>query len=97
MIIDNSKFIITNEVVTDLFDLRIMGDLTGNPAVLKIEKTNVGIVYFGKYDNLNFFTTDTTLVITGPQFYGEFSANNYANFTTPIALLQELLTDITTA
>jgi hypothetical protein len=97
MIIDNSKFIITNEVIDDLFDLRIMGDLTGTPSVLKIEKQNVGIVYFCKYDILSFFTTDTTLVITGPQFYGEFSANNYAGFTTPIALLQELLTDITTS
>ena len=93
--IDNSKFIITNEVVTDLFDLRIMADLVGNPSVLKIEEQNVGIIYFGKFDNLSFFTTDTTLVITGPQFYGEFSENNCNSFTTPIAKLQELLTDIT--
>ena len=93
--IDNSRFIITNEVVTDLFDLRIMGDLIGTPSILKIEEQNVGIIYFGKYDNLNFFTTDTTLVILGPAFYGEFSANNCTNFTTPLAKLQELLTDIT--
>jgi hypothetical protein len=93
--IDNSKFIITNEVVTDLFDLRIIGDLNGNPSILKIEEQNVGIIYFGKYDNLNFFTTDTTLVIIGPAFYGEFSANNCTGFTTPLAKLQELLTDIT--
>ena len=93
--IDNSRFIITNEVVTDLFDLQIMIDLAGNPSILKIEEENVGIIYFGKYDNLNFFTTDTTLVILGPQFYGEFSANNCTSFTTPLAKLQELLTDIT--
>ena len=93
--IDNSKFIITNEVVTDLFALQILGDLNGNPSVLKIEEENVGLIYFGKYDNLSFFTTDTTLVILGPQFYGEFSANNCTNFTTPLAKLQGLLTDIT--
>ena len=57
--IDNSKFIITNEVVTDLFALQILGDLNGNPSVLKIEEENVGLIYFGKYDNLSFFTTDT--------------------------------------
>ena len=93
--IDNSKFIITNEVVTDLFALQIIGDLNGNPSVLKIEEENVGLIYFGKYDNLSFFTTDTTLVITGPQFYGEFSENNCTNFTTPLAKLQELLLEIT--
>ena len=93
--IDNSKFIITNEVVTDLFALQILGDLNGNPSVLKIEEENVGLIYFGKYDNLSFFSTDTTLVILGPQFYGEFSANNCTNFTTPLAKLQGLLTDIT--
>ena len=93
--IDNSKFIITNEVVTDLFALQIIGDLNGNPSVLKIEEENVGLIYFGKYDNLSFFTTDTTLVILGPAFYGEFSANNCTNFTTPLAKLQELLLEIT--
>ena len=92
---DNSKKIITNEVVTDLFDLRIMADLVGNPSVLKIEEQNVGIIYFGKFDNLNFFTTDTTLVIIGPQFYGEFSENNCNGFTSPLDKLQSLLTDIT--
>jgi hypothetical protein len=93
--IDNSKFIITNEVVTDLFDLRIMNDLVGNPSIFKIEEQNVGLIYFGKYDNLNFYTTDTSLVIIGPAFYGEFSENNCTNFTTPLAKLQALLTDIT--
>ena len=93
--IDNSRFIITNEVVTDLFALQIMADLVGNPSILKIEEENVGLIYFGKYDNLSFFTTDTTLVITGPQFYGEFSENNCTNFTTPLAKLQELLLEIT--
>ncbi len=92
--IDNSKFIITNQVVTNLFDLRIIGDSVGNPAILKIEQQNVGVVYFGKYDNLNFFTTDTTLVILGPNFYGEFSANNCIDFPTPIVKLQELLNQI---
>ena len=93
--IDNSKFIITNEVVTDLFFLRVVTDTAGNPNVFRIEQENVGVVYFSKYDNLSFFTTDTTLVIIGPQFYGEFSENNCNSFTTPIAKLQELLTDIT--
>jgi hypothetical protein len=93
--IDNSKFIITNEVVTDLFFIRVLADIAGTPNVFRIEQENVGVVYFTKYDNLNFFTTDTTLVIIGPQFYGEFSANNCNSFTTPIAKLQELLTDIT--
>jgi hypothetical protein len=95
MIIDNSKFIITNEVVNDLFDLRIMNDVTGDPTVLKIEQVTVGIIFFARYDNLNFFTTDTTFVITGPQFYGEFSTNNCTNFTTPLDKIQELLTEIT--
>jgi hypothetical protein len=93
--IDNSKFIITNQVVSDLFDLRIIADLIGTPSILKIEQQNVGVVYFGKYDNLNFFTTDTTFVILGPNFYGEFSANNCTTFTTPLAKLQDLLTEIT--
>ena len=93
--IDNSRFIITNEVVTDLFALQIISDLNGNPSILKIDEENVGLIYFGKFDNLSFFTTDTTLVIIGPQFYGEFSENNCTNFTTPLAKLQELLLDIT--
>lgn len=93
--IDNSKFIITNEVVSDLFFIRVITDIAGNPSVFRIEQENVGVVYFTGYNNLNFFTTDTTLVILGPQFYGEFSANNCNSFTTPISKLQELLTDIT--
>jgi hypothetical protein len=93
--IDNSKFIITNQVVTDLFDLQIMADVSGNPSIFKIEEQNVGLVYFGKYDNLSFFTTDVSLVIIGPNLYGEFSTNNCLDFTTPLAKLQYLLTEIT--
>jgi hypothetical protein len=43
--IDNSKFIITNEVVVDKYDLMIQADVTGVPAILQIQKANYGIVF----------------------------------------------------
>jgi hypothetical protein len=88
--IDNSKFIITNEVIVDKYDLMIQADITGAPAILQIQKANVGIIFIGNYTSLKFFIDGDKLVILDNNFYGEFSANNVTGFNTAEDLLISL-------
>jgi hypothetical protein len=39
--IDNSKFIITNEPTAEKYNIRIVTDVTATPALLKVERDNV--------------------------------------------------------
>jgi hypothetical protein len=92
--IDNSKFIITNEVIVDKYDLMIQADLTGVPAILQIQKANYGIVFIGHYASLKFFIDGDKLVILDNNFYGEFSVNNVDGFNTAQDLLVALKSGI---
>jgi hypothetical protein len=92
--IDNSKFIITNEVIVDKYDLMIQADVTGVPAILQIQKANVGIVFIGHYASLKFFIDGDKLVILDNNFYGEFSVNNVDGFNTAEDLLVSLKSGI---
>ena len=94
MVIDNSKFIITNEVIVDKYDLIIQADVTGVPAILQIQKANYGIVFIGHYASLKFFIDGDKLVILDNNFYGEFSANNVDGFNTAQDLLVALKSGI---
>jgi hypothetical protein len=93
--IDNSKFIITNATTNDKYNIRVGGDVSSTPCILKIEQDNVGLVYFGRYDTCNFFTTETSLIIIGPQIYVELSEDNCNNFESPVLKLNALLDTIT--
>jgi hypothetical protein len=88
--IDNSKFIITNEVIVDKYDLMIQADVTGTPAILQIQKAGVGIIFIGNYTSLKFFIDGDKLVILDNNFYGEFSVNNVDGFNTAQDLLVAL-------
>jgi hypothetical protein len=88
--IDNSKFIITNEVIVDKYDLMIQADVTGTPAILQIQKAGYGIVFIGNYTSLKFFIDGDKLVILDNNFYGEFSVNNVDGFNTAQDLLVAL-------
>jgi hypothetical protein len=92
--IDNSKFIITNEVIVDKYDLIIQADVTGVPAILQIQKANYGIVFIGHYASLKFFIDGDKLVILDNNFYGEFSVNNVDGFNTAQDLLVALKSGI---
>jgi hypothetical protein len=92
--IDNSKFIITNEVIVDKYDLMIQADVTGVPAILQIQKANYGIVFIGHYASLKFFIDGDKLVILDNNFYGEFSVNNVDGFNTAQDLLVALKSGI---
>jgi hypothetical protein len=92
--IDNSKFIITNEVIVDKYDLIIQADVTGVPAILQIQKAGYGIVFIGHYASLKFFIDGDKLVILDNNFYGEFSANNVDGFNTAQDLLVSLKSGI---
>jgi hypothetical protein len=92
--IDNSKFIITNEVVVDKYDLMIQADVTGVPAILQIQKANYGIVFIGHYASLKFFIDGDKLVILDNNFYGEFSVNNVDGFNTAQDLLVSIKSGI---
>jgi hypothetical protein len=93
--IDNSKFIIPNAYTDEKYNIRVVADVTSTPCILKIEQDNIGLVYFGKYDPCNFFTTATSLIIIGPQIYVELSEDNCNDFQSPILKLNELLDRIT--
>jgi len=92
---DYSKFIITNEPTSEKYNIRIVTDVTATPALLKVERDNVGLVYFANYTLCNYFTTDTSLIILGPSVYIELSADNCNDFDTPTLKLNELLDRIT--
>jgi hypothetical protein len=90
MIINNGKFIITNEVIVDKYDIRIEADFRGLPAIVQITKADVGIIFIGGYQTFKFFIDGNKLVAVDNNFYAEFSANNHENFTTPLDLLLAL-------
>jgi hypothetical protein len=94
MIIDNGKFIITNEVIVDKYDIRIQNDFGGVPAIVQISKADVGVIFIGGYQNFKFFIDGNKLVAVDNNFYGEFSANNTDSFTTAQDLLLQLKSQI---
>jgi hypothetical protein len=94
MIIDNGKFIITNEPIIDKYDIRIQPDFSALPAIVQITKADVGIIFIGGYHSFKFFIDGDKLVVVDNNFYAEFSANNHENFTTPLDLLVHLKSQI---
>ncbi len=94
MIIDNGKFIITNEVIVDKYEIIIQTDFGGAPAIVQITKAGVGVIFIGGYQNFKFFIDGNKLVAVDTNFYAEFSANNHINFTTAQDLLIALKSGI---
>jgi hypothetical protein len=94
MIIDNGKFIITNQVIVDKYDIRIQNDFGGVPAIVQISKADVGIIFIGGYPSFKFFIDGHKLVVVDNNFYAEFSANNTDGFTTAQDLLLQLKSQI---
>ena len=94
MIIDNSKFIITNEVIVDKYDIRIQPDFSGVPSIVHISKADIGLIFIGGYQSFKFFIDGDKLVVVDNNFYAEFSANNTDNFTTAQDLLIRLKSQI---
>jgi hypothetical protein len=92
---DYSKFIITNESVTDKYTVSVVTDVTATPTILKIEQENVGLVYFSTYNALTFFTTDTSMIVIGDNIWAEFSADNTKDFDSASLLLSALFDTIT--
>jgi len=93
---DYSKFIITNEAVTDKYTVSVVVDVTATPTILKIQQENVGLVYFSTYNALTFFTTDTSMIVIGDNIWAEFSVENTKDFDTASLLLNALFDTITT-
>lgn len=93
---DYSKFIITNEAVTDKYTVSVVTDVTATPTILKIQQENVGLVYFSTYNALTFFTTDTSMIVIGDNIWAEFSVENTKDFDTASLLLNALFDTITT-
>jgi hypothetical protein len=96
MIIDNSKFIITNEIQTDKYSVSVVGDLTGSPAVLKIEQ-NGNLIFFSNYSSLSISedSVNDIVNIISEGFVGQFSTNNTLSWTSTNAFITGLLTSIT--
>jgi hypothetical protein len=97
MIIDNSKFIITNEIQTDKYSVSVVGDLTGSPAVLKIEQ-NGNLIFFSNYSSLSISedSVNDIVNIISEGFVGQFSTNNTLSWTSTNGFITDLLTSITT-
>ena len=97
MIIDNSKFIITNEIQTDKYSVSVVGDLTGSPAVLKIEQ-NGNLIFFSNYSSLSISedSVNNIVNIISEGFVGQFSVNNTNAWTSTNGFITDLLTSITT-
>jgi hypothetical protein len=97
MIIDNSKFIITNEIQTDKYSVSVVGDLTGSPAVLKIEQ-NGNLIFFSNYSSLSISedSVNDIVNIISEGFVGQFSVNNTLSWTSTNGFITDLLTSITT-
>lgn len=94
MIIDNGKFIITNEPIVDKYDIRIQGDFSGLPAIVQISKADVGIIFIGGYQNFKFFLDGDKMIAVDNNFYAEFSANNTDGFSSAQDLLLKLKSQI---
>lgn len=94
MIIDNGKFIITNQVIVDKYDIRIQNDFAGTPAIVQISKADIGVIYIGGYQTMKFFLDGNKMIAVDNNFYAEFSENNTENFTTAQDLLLQLKSQI---
>jgi len=97
MIINNDKFIITNEIQANRYDVTIVTDLTGSPAVLKIEQ-NDNLIFFSNYSSLSISedSVNDIVNIISEGFVGQFSANNVNGWASTNAFITDLLTSITT-
>ena len=97
MIIDNSRFIITNEIQTDKYDVNVVTDLTGTPAVLTITQ-NGNLIFFSNYSSLSISedSVNNIVNIISEGFVGQFSANNTLSWTSTNGFITGLLTSITT-
>jgi hypothetical protein len=96
MIINNEKFIITNEIQTDKYSVSVVTDLTGTPAVLKIEQ-NGNLIFFSNYSSLSISedSVNDIVNIISEGFVGQFSTNNTLSWTSTNAFITGLLTSIT--
>lgn len=97
MIIDNSKFIITNEIQTDKYDVNVVTDLTGTPAVLTIAQ-NGNLIFFSNYSSLSISedSVNNIVNIISDGFVGQFSVNNTLAWVSTNAFITDLLNSITT-
>jgi hypothetical protein len=98
MIIDNSKFIITNEIQANRYDVNVVTDLTGSPAVFKIEQ-NGNLIFFSNYSSLSISedSVNDIVNIISEGFVGQFSANNVNGWASTNGFITGLLTSITTS
>lgn len=97
MIIDNAKFIITNEIQGDKYLVSVVTDLTGSPAVLKIEQ-NYNIIFFSNYKSLSISEDSVNGIVNiiSDGFVGQFSINNTLGWSGTNGFITDLLTSITT-
>jgi len=97
MIIDNEKFIITNEIQTDKYSVSVITDLTGTPAVLKIEQ-NGNLIFFSNYSSLSISedSVNNIVNIISEGFVGQFSVNNTLSWVSTNGFITGLLLSITT-
>ena len=97
MIIDNAKFIITNEIQVDKYSVSVVTDLTGTPAVLKIEQDG-NLIFFSNYSSLSISedSVNNIVNIISEGFIGQFSANNTNAWISTNGFITDLLTSITT-
>jgi len=98
MIIDNGKFIITNEIQTDKYSVSVVGDLTGTPAVLTIYQDG-NLIFFSHYENLSISEDSVNNIVNviSEGFVGQFSVNNTNAWTSTNTFITSLLTSITTS
>ena len=98
MIIDNSKFIITNEIQDHKYAVSVVADLTGSPAVLKIEQNN-NLIFFSNYSSLSISedSVNNIVNIISEGFVGQFSSNNTLSWASTNAFITGLLNSITTS
>ena len=98
MIIDNSKFIITNEIQATRYDVNVVGDLTGSPAVLTITQ-NGNLIFFSNYSSLSISedSVNDLVNIISEGFVGQFSSNNVNGWASTNVFITGLLSAITTS
>ena len=94
--IDNSKFIITNQIQTDKYAVSIVTDVSGIPSVLTIYQ-NGNLKFFSDYKKLSISedVTNNLVNITSDGFVGQFSVNNTDSWVSTNGFITDLLTDIT--
>jgi hypothetical protein len=94
MIIDNGKFIITNEVIANKYSIRVVTDVTGQPMLFEVAIYGGDIIFICNYMSLKIFVDGVKLVILDSNFYAEFSANNIEGFNTAEILLTDIRANI---